>query len=273
MKQFRTLISITLAMILGLTGFVFSGVNRNIDVAAAAVVCDATLPYEVSVITAKDVYTVNACYATLAAAQTALTTLSASTPNVVVRHPASLSPSKIIAMDRGIAATYDYRSDTTSTINIYSTYSTTTLAPGGSKTYIQNHRDMQYLGTMGFNATNGLGIIKIKVSGYVGYLSIKNADLIPMIYLDNSWTFTLGGPGTSPYGEEPFTMVPKMNKYIVASSNYSDVTTAGLKTKTIREILHVYYSMWDSHSYGTFSYGPAPAWLPNGTYYSWDGIN
>jgi len=270
MKQFRTLISITLAMILGFTGLVFSGVNRSIDVAAAAIVCDATLPYEVSVITAKDVYTVNACYATLAGAQTALNTLSASTPNVVVRHPASLSPSKIIAMDRGIAATYDYRSDTSSTVYLYPSYNATTLVPSGANNYIQNHRDMQYLGTMGFNAANGTGIIKIKVAGFVGYISIKNADLIPMIYLDNSWSFTLGGPATSPYGEAPFTMIPKMNKYTVQNVTYGDVTKA---TKTTRDIIHEHFSMYDGHSYGAFTYGPAPAWLANGVYYSWDGIH
>jgi beta-N-acetylglucosaminidase len=273
MKQFRTLISVTLAMILGFTGLVFSGVNGNIDVDAAAIVCNASLPYEVSVISAKDVYTVNACYATLAAAQTAMNTLSASTPNVVVRHPASQSPSKIIAMDRGIAATYGYRTSTAKTVKLFTSYNATTLALGGVDTYTVNHQDMQYLGTMGYNAASGSGVIKIKVSGFVGYIDLKNSDLIPMIYVDNAWLFTLGGPVTSPSAEAPFTMVPKINTYYVATYYYSDVSTGGSKTKTSRDISHVHYSMWDSHSYGSFTYGPAPSWLPNGTYYSWDGIN
>lgn len=173
-------------------------------------------------------------------------------------------------MDRGIAVTYDYRTDATSTVNLYSTYNATSLALGGTTTYTQNHRDMQYLGTMGYNATNGIGVVKIKVSGFTGYINLKNTDLIPMIYLDNSWAFTLGGTTTSTYVEAPFTTVPKMNKYTVLTVTYGDINNT---TKTTRDLAHEHYSMWDSHSYGSFTYGPAPAWLPNGTYYSWDGIN
>jgi beta-N-acetylglucosaminidase len=257
-------------MILGFTGLVFSGVNGNIDVAAAAVVCTTALPYEVAVISAKDVYTVNACYATLVAAQTALNTLSATTPNVVVRHPASQSPSKVIAMDRGIATTYHFRTDASVTINLYSSYNATTFALGGSYTYTQNHRDMQYLGTMGYNPVDGTGIIKIKVSGFVGYINLKNADLIPMIYLDNSWSFTLGGTTTSVYVEAPFATIPRMNKYTVQTVTYKDVSNT---TKTTHDLGHT-YSLFDSSSASSsFTYGPAPSWLPNGTYYSWDGIN
>jgi hypothetical protein len=47
MRHFRTLLSLMLAMFLVFTGFVFSGVD-TFDVRAAAAVCDASLPYEVS---------------------------------------------------------------------------------------------------------------------------------------------------------------------------------------------------------------------------------
>lgn len=266
MNKIRTLISITLTMALSFSGLIFSGVTGTINVAAAAVVCDATLPYEVSVITAQDIYTVNTCYATLAAAQSALTTISATTPNVVVRHPASQSPSKIIAMDRGIATTYHFRTDASLTMNLYSTYNASTLALSGIYTYTQNYRDMQYLGTMGYNAADGSGVIKIKISGFVGYINLKNSDLIPMIYLDNSWSFTLGGTTTS----APYTTIPKMNKYTVETITYGDVSKT---TKTTRDLIHRYYLFDSSNSGSSFTYGPAPSWLPNGTYYSWDGIN
>ncbi|TFG81444.1 MAG: hypothetical protein E4G74_04140, partial [Erysipelotrichales bacterium] len=94
-------------------------------------------------------------------------------------------------------------------------------------------------------------------------------DLIPMIYLDNAWPFTLGGTTTSPYVEAPFTMVPKMNKYTVQNISYGDITKA---TRTTRDLIHEHYSMWGGYSYGAFTYGPAPDWLANGVYYSWDGI-
>jgi hypothetical protein len=214
MKHLRNLTSILLATILGLTSVVLSGVKITIDAHAVGEICTVDNPFEVSNITAKDVYTVNACYATFAAAQSAMNTLSATQPNVVIRHSLSFSPSKIIAMDRGIAVTYDSRSDSSATINLYASYNTTTLAPVNALTYMTNHYDMQYLGTMGYNPTAGNGIIKIKVSGFTGYIDLKNSDLIPMIYIENAWSFTLGGtPSTSPLVEAPFTMVPKMNRY------------------------------------------------------------
>lgn len=268
MKYIRNMISITLAMMLGFTGFVFSGVTGSIDVSADVVACTAELPFEVSVITGKDVYTLRACYATFDVAQAAMNTLSATTPNVVVRHNASLSPSKVISMDRGTAVTYDFRTDTSLTINIYSNYNPATFALGGTATYTTNHRDMQYLGTMGYNPADGTGIIKIKISGFVGYINLLNSDLIPMIYIDNAWTITLGGTGSSPYVEAPFTIPAKMTRYIVQSTTYTDVTNA---SKATRDIIHEYSDMYNGNT-SSFVYGPAPAWLPNGVYYSWDGI-
>ena len=268
MKHFRKMISITLAMMLGLTGVVFSGVLGSIDVAATGVACSAGLPFEVSVVTSKDVYTLNACYATFDAAQAAMKTLSATTPNVVVRHNASLSPSKVISMDRGTAVTYDFRTDNTLTVNLYPTYNPTTLVLGGTSTYTTNHRDMQYLGTMGYNQADGTGIIKIKISGFVGYINLLNSDLIPMSYIENGWTITLGGSGSSPYVEAPFTMLPKMTRYIVKADSYTDSANI---LRSIRVIYHEYTDMYNGNTQG-FVYGPAPNWLPNGVYYSWDGI-
>jgi beta-N-acetylglucosaminidase len=251
------------------TTVVISGVKITIDAHAAGEICTVDNPFEVSNITAKDVYTVNACYATFAAAQSALNTLSATQPNVVIRHSLSFSPSKIIAMDRGIAVTYDSRTDATSTINLYASYNAATLTPLTALTYMTNHYDMQYLGTMGYNAATGNGIIRIKVSGFTGYIDLKNSDLIPMIYLDNAWSFTLGGtPAGSAYPEAPFTMVPKMNQYNAFTATYTDSTQT---TRTSRDLSHEYYSQLTG-ARSSFTYGPAPEWLPNGSYYSWDGI-
>jgi len=270
MRKIKQLITITISMVLAFTGIVFSSVFTPIDLFAEGEGCSAELPFEVSTITGQNIYTLSACYASFNEAKTAMDTLSTTIPDVVIRHPMSFSPSKIIAMSRGIAVTYDYRTDNTSTVYLYSSYNPSTLSLGGTTTYAVNHRDMQYLGTMGYSQTNGIGIVKIRISGFIGYINLKNTDLIPMIYLDNGWSFTLGGtPAGSLYVEEPFTTVPKMNKYTVISTTYGDVNG---QTHAVKDLLHEYYSMWNSRSYGAFTYGPAPDWLAPGTYYSWDGI-
>ena len=270
MKKLRTFIAVCMTMMLGMSGVVFSGVSPVLQAHAETISCTTVLPFELAMITAKDVYTVASCHATFGEANTAMNELAKTQKNVVVRHSSSFSPSKIIAMDRGIAATYDYRSDSTSTINLFTTFDANAMTVGGTTTYTQNHRDMQYLGTMAYNPSNGIGIVKVKVSGFTGYLSLKNTDLIPMIYVDNAWSFTLGGtPSTSPYPEAPFTMVPKTHKYSVINISSTDINGV---THTSRDLIHELYSMWDGRSLGSFTYGPAPSWLPNGVYYSWDGI-
>lgn len=236
------------------------------SVSAAGVVCDGT-GYEVSTVDNSGNYIVNACYATFQEAKASMKTLELTVPDVVVRHETSKSPSKVIAMTRGILATYGYRTISSGMTNVYSSYDPNGFAVYGTRTYLLSHMDMAYYDTINYNPSTGDGIVATQVAGFKGYVTLLNVDLVPMKYVERGLSFTLGGSQVT--GEVPFSMVPKMSEFRVYSTTYRN---AGGATITTRDIDQEYFSLWSGSSRGTTMIGPAPEWLPNGTFYSWDGI-
>jgi len=240
------------------------------SVSAAGVVCDGT-GYEVSTVDNSGNYIVDACYATFAQAKASMKAIELSVPDVVVRHETSKSPSKVIAMTRGILATYGFRTspDRVGMTNIYSSYNSSNFTVAGTRTYLLSHMDMAYYDTINYDPGTGNGIVATQVAGFKGYVYLGVVDLIPMKFVDRGLTFTLGGSTNPVYTEGPFSMVPHMNEFRVYSTTYRN---AGGATITTRDIDQEYFSLWSGSSRGTTMIGPAPEWLPNGTFYSWDGI-
>ena len=212
--------------------------------------------------------TVVGCYDTFAQANSAMNNFKTSHNDLIVTHNASRSPLKIVAASRAIAASYPFRTSTSGSNSILAyIYRNSNLS--GESTYMPRHLDMAYYETVSYNTSTGTGSARVTIAGFTGFIQLIQIDIVPLIYIENGWQITLGGNTYEEYvlqktdQEQPFTLIPRMNEYRVITN-----TTAG-----VREIRHETFSFWSGNSYGWYTFGMAPSWLPNGTYYSWDSIH
>lgn len=138
--------------------------------------------------------------------------------DAVVRHSSSKSPTKIIAMTSGVAASYSYRrgyADGSSrrayaTMDITQYLSTTT---NEKITYVTSHREMIYKGTYSYNTGNGSGRIAVNLTGFDGYTNLDQVDLIPTKFLTNNMRILLGGNNDGSPWESPFWVRPRQSYY------------------------------------------------------------
>lgn len=184
--------------------------------------------------------------------------------DAVVRHGASKSPTKIIAMVSGVAASYSYRRGTGSanertadlTMNIQQYASSTAKE---KETYVTSHREMNYKGTYSYNASSGTGRVNVNLTGFDGYANLDQVDLIPAKFLAQGMRILLGGNTDGAPWEAPFWVTPKQSHYeIVQNGNY-------------KEIVYRVWSYWADKSGNPQDYsttiGPAESWMPAGTIY------
>jgi len=220
------------------------------------------------------------CFTTFVSAKSSMNNYSSAYNNLIITHSKSLSPLKIVAASRAIAASYPLRrtdnfKDNSITLTIHQ-YSDSSGNFSGFNTYMQAYRDLFYYSTEFFDPQTGNGTAFVEVNGFKGYVHIKSIDIIPLIYVEKGWSITLGGNTYeevikgSTTEEKPFTLIPKANKYRVYSRiGYLDANGV---TQNIREIGHETFSMYSGSSLSEYVYGKAPDWLPNGIYYSSDSI-
>ena len=97
----------------------------------------------------------------------------------VVRHNKSLSPTKIIAMNSGIAYSYPR---TGATLNVYEDAAIRDIYH--KQTYIARHYEMNYVETERYLG-NGTGMIEVNVNGFHGYADLEYTDLVPSKYIRN----------------------------------------------------------------------------------------
>lgn len=196
------------------------------------------------------------CYDNL---QAALQEMWNNGDDAVVRHGASKSPMKIIAMNSGVAAGYTFRLSS-DTVDI-------TLSSGVS-TYTSSHRDMVYTEISSYNTTNGTGKIGVYVSGFYGYVELSAVDLIPTKFLEKNVRVQLGGNAVNYPSESTFWIYPKQSYYeVVQNGNY-------------KEIIYHYWSFWANNSksenpvanYST-TIGPAESWMNVGDIYYTNDMN
>lgn len=184
----------------------------------------------------------------------------------VVRLSTSLSPMKIVAMNRGYAYTYPYRSGS-STMHIYyePSWSTTDTTYVGIKGI-----EMTYLDTYSINESlNGYGKIQVILNGFKGYCDLEYTDLVPYRFVKDGIACYLGGNDNTSRHENPYKVVCKPNYYILKKNgNYLDIE------------FHYYYNYPKSgtevYSYSNrFGSGEQfTNFMSVGTkYYSNDGIN
>ncbi len=210
--------------------------------------CDA---FEVDTVNDSGGFDKKGCYASFNEAKTVM---QKSGNDAVVRHASSYSPTKIIAMNSGIAYSYPMRSDSIK-VTIYQY--------GGTKTtYIPKHYEMTYFSTETYD--NGEGDVHVNVTDFDGIISLKNIDLVPYKFITNNLPIYLGGNDTTDEQETPFYIRPKQAYYVVEQNgNY-------------KELRFVSYSGWaingnEPNKKFNSIVGPAASWMNVGdVYYSYN---
>lgn len=182
----------------------------------------------------------------------------------VVRHKDSLSPSKIIAMNSGVAYSYPGRISS-KTLNIYQDMNNHSIYY--KQTYISNHYELYYHDTCVYFVSNnqGLGMVKVSIEGFDGYCDLEAVDLVPSKFIEKGIALYLGG--NNPYEEEEmFLVTPKKNYYeVVKNGNYSDL---------VYHVYRAYPSNGTEPVSSSYAIGPASEKMKTGVkYYSKDGVN
>ena len=217
-------------------------------------------PYEVAYINDDGSFKSEACYDNFSAAKNKMKELGG---DRVVRHYASLSSTKIIAMNSGIAYSYPRSS---ATLSIYQDVNNVGSIYYKS-TYVARHYELNYIDTERYfvgSSGNGLGMIEVNVNGFHGFCDLENTDLVPSKFIRNGIKITLGGNNTYD-GEGTFEFIPKQNYYeAIRSDNYYEL------------IYHIYrgYPSKDSLEpvNSTIVVGPASEQMKeNVKYYSYNG--
>ncbi len=210
--------------------------------------CDA---FEVDTVNDTGGFDKKGCYASFSEAKSVM---ERNGNDAVVRHASSYSPTKIIAMNSGIAYTYPMRSaGATTTIYQY----------GGTKsTYIPKHVEVKYFSTESYD--NGKGDVHINITDFDGIIDLKNIDLVPYKFITNNLPIYLGGNDTTDENEQPFSVRCKQAYYVVEQNgNY-------------KELRFVAYSGWaingnEPNKKFNAIVGPAASWMNVGdVYYSYN---
>ncbi|MSA72021.1 glucosaminidase domain-containing protein [Holdemania massiliensis] len=242
--------------------------NYSSDKPVTKVIAEGTYPmacgnYEVSWVNDNGTFSEISCHNDLGSA---LNTMFNYGIDAVVRHPASKSPTKIIAMVSGLVASYSYRrgSNVTQTGDVVkrvadSTVTITQYESSGEETYVTSHREMIYQQTASYNPSNGTGKIGVNLTGFDGFINLDQVDLIPMKFVTRGLSIQLGGNNDGTPWESPFWVNPKQSYYeVVQNGNYKDL------------VYHV-WSYWANSSRVPQDYsqtiGPAEDWMTVGSKY------
>lgn len=220
------------------------------------------LEYEVSYIEDDGSFTNKGCYSDFESAKKAMQEFG---EDYVVRQDASLSPSKIIAMNSGVAYSYPGRANS-KTLNIYQNNSERSIYY--KQTYIANHYEMYYYDTEKYfidKNNHGVGIIKVNINGFEGYTDLEYTDLVPSKFLDKGIAIYLGG--NNDYEEEDAFLVKTHRNYyeVINNGSYKDL------------VFHYYRAYPEKNgeaNSASFVIGKASDQMKIGIkYYSIDGIN
>lgn len=228
--------------------------------------------YSVDRITGKDQFTNLGCFNEnqFQAAYDFMISQASISPNVVVRHDESYSPMNIVAADRAMAYSQNHTYLKISTINIYKDKGLVT-----AYSYINQSNPLYYYKTeiktksISENVKPSDLSVEIEVNGARGYVELNGVDIIPLIYVENrinNWyiSFTTRNSLDNTYTGN--IIKPNITQYIV----YDVTNNTKNGSKSYKQIRVQVDTALFVNSY---DYGLAPTWLPNGTYYSPNGIN
>ncbi|MBR2577950.1 MAG: glucosaminidase domain-containing protein [Erysipelotrichaceae bacterium] len=220
------------------------------------------LNYEVAYIEDNGSFTNKGCYSSFADAKAAMKSLGG---DHVVRHYASLSPSKIVAMNSGLAYSYPGRGNS-KIMNIYQ--HVTDRSKYYKQTYVSNHYEMYYYDTERYFVDKngkGVGMIQVNMNGFEGYADLEYTDLVPDKFLNNGIALYLGGNNTYE-GEDPFKV--KATRY------YYEAVQNGKYYDLVFHAYRAYPKSGTEPVSATYYVGAAPSEMKsNVRYYSKDGIH
>lgn len=188
----------------------------------------------------------------------------------VVRNVDGYSPSKIVAMNSGLAYSFN-RGYSDVVINIYEGVKG---IPDNTHTYVDRYFQMNYIETNYMSSVagcEGQGYIHIMLNGFDGYADLEYTDLVPSKYIDNKIPIYLGGSYAG-NGKSPYKVICEPDYYkIEDNKKYTDL------------VLYYHNAYPKNASSGNYnaecwsmSIGSANdfAFLQKGgTYYSSDGTN
>lgn len=192
--------------------------------------------------------------------------VTAGNKDVVVRYIKTdiadfYSPLKVIAASRGMAYTQNQTYFNQSTLNIHSL-----VTLNSAVNYIDNSEPLVYYETNVSNQSSGVYnpnnlVAYIQINGQAGYVPIKMIDIIPFIYVENlilaPYYIRVSESGSLVFydrlNRDPG-IIPEPVNYTVSNGEMS-----------------IYIDRAISGS--TLLFSKAPSWLPNGKYYSPDGIH
>ena len=209
--------------------------------------------YEVDVVNDSGYFDMKGCYAGFAEAKAAMKSWG---NDAVVRHAESFSPSKIIAMTRGVAYSFPNRNGgVTLTIQ----------GAAGTSTYMSAYRQLDYWDTQAYYG-DGTGDVYATVTGFDGNVNLRDIDLIPQKFISYNLPIYLGGNDNTSEHSAPFYVRPRRAYYTVRQNGnyrdlifvaYSSYAEGGSIPRTVAEI----------------AVGPAASWMTTGaSYYSYDDV-
>ena len=190
--------------------------------------------------------------------------------NYVVRVENGYSPSKIIAMNSGLAYAYPNRLGS-SIQDVYQNYRDT----GSSSyktTYVSKGYEMFYYDTTSASV-NGKGYIQIELNGFEGFADLEYTDLVPFKFINKGIPLYLGGikGDAVSYGYEyPYLVKLEQNYYMIETNgNYKDMVFYNHYAYGTNGSKLVTYSMSVDNAQNYLDAG-----MQEGVkYYSNDGIN
>ncbi len=177
--------------------------------------------FEVSYINDDGSFSKISCHDSFSSAKSEMKT----NKDYVVRYSKSYSPSRIVAMNSGLAYTYPGRRNSSTMYLIQNPSDRNSTLY--KNTYIANHYEMTYIKTCGVStydiAPAGKGYIRVNMNGFEGYTDLEYTDLVPDKFIDNDIPIWLGGRNTYE-NEDPF-LVKTHRSYFMIEQNgsYTDL--------------------------------------------------
>ncbi|MBR4461827.1 MAG: glucosaminidase domain-containing protein [Erysipelotrichaceae bacterium] len=177
--------------------------------------------FEVSYINDDGTFSTISCHDSLSSAKSEMKT----NKDYVVRYSKSYSPSKIVAMNSGLAYTYPGRRNSSTMYLIQNPSDRNSTLY--KNTYIANHYEMTYIKTCGAStydiAPAGKGYIRVNMNGFEGFTDLEYTDLVPDKFLDNDIPIWLGGNNTYE-NEDPFLVKTHRSYYMFEQNgSYTDL--------------------------------------------------
>lgn len=268
-KVFVTILSVLLLTVILPFGDTF---NNTVDADSYYPIGCAVDEFEVSYVQDDGDLSTVSCHSTFAEAKTQMKKNN----DYVVRYAKSYSPTKIVAMNSGVAYTYPGRRDSL-TMYLYQDISQGSSNERNYKyTYLTENFEMTYFDTLteysGSLSAYGKGYIKIAMNGFEGYCELEYTDLVPSKYLEKEIPIILGGNNVY-NGEEPYTVIMSQNYYTLENrGNYVDLVFHYFRAypdKTTDRLHAISNELYVDNAANYIAAG-----MRVGTrYYSYDGIN